>query len=180
MDRVDQNGAVTPFAAGFTQADTVRFRVFGAALADRLGLNAVLHVADAAGGAAQQGTLSAVFINGPFIATQLTGCNPCRAGDPFAVTITVANSSPLALRVEVKAGFRLTDGTPLNFAPLLGNNQHFVTVLPAGMPLTTIPWLSFAMPVIPPGRYCYEVGLGELEVFDAFLVRARACFAVLP
>ena len=180
VDRVDKTGTVTPFAAGFTQADTVRVRVFGAALADRQGGNATLHVSDAAGDVALQGTLSAVFINAPRLSLQLTGCNPCKAGDPFAVTITVENPTPLALPVEVKGGFRLTDGTPLNYVPLLGNNKHFEYVLPAGMPPTTIPWLSFAMPVVTAGRYCYEAGLGEVEVFDQLLVSSRACFAVLP
>ena len=135
-------------------------------------------VTDAASDGALQGTLSAVFINGPFIATQLTGCNPCQAGNPFAVTITVANPSPLALPVEVKAGFRLTDGTPINQSPLF--NKHFEVVLPAGLAATTIPWLSFTLPAVPPGRYCYEAGLGEVEVFDQLLVSGRACFTVLP
>ena len=180
MDRVDKTGAVIPFATGFTQVDTVRFRVFGVALADRLGTNATLHVADAAGGVAQQGTLSAVFIDAPFLTTQLTGCNPCKVGDLFAVTLTLANPSPLALPVEVRAGFRLTDGTPINFAPHRRNNKHFETVLPAGMPPTTIPWLSFPLPAFPPGRYCYEAGLGEVELYDSFVVSDRACFVVLP
>jgi len=43
-----------------------------------------------------------------------------------------------------------------------------------------MPWLSFPLPAVPPGRYCYLVGLGDPEVFDGLTGGNRTCFTVLP
>lgn len=172
VDQVDKTGTVTPFASGFTQADTVHFQMLGP-IADRVGGSTPLYVSDATAG-----TITAAFVRGPFITPQLTGCNPCRAGDPFSVSVTFGNPSPMALPVEVKGGFQLPDGMTLNFSPL--GTKHFETVMAAGLAPTTMPWISLPIPAIPTGRYCYLVGLGDPEVFGGSTISNRTCFDVVP
>lgn len=174
IDRVDKNGNVTAFASGFMQAHTFRSDTT-IPLTERSGAGNRM-VTDV-----QAGTITSVNINFPFAFSQLTGCNPCKAGDTFAVTLTVENQSPINLPVELKTAFRLVDSTPVNVSPL--GNKHFETTLPPGFHFQG-PWLSFPMPLVPPGLYCYDVSLADPEVLGVgglpAYARHRTCFTVLP
>lgn len=175
VDRVDKDGNVTQFATGFTKADTLHLVTNYDVPSDRLGGYSPLYVSDATAG-----TLESVSFQYPSIYPQLVGCDPCRAGDNFAVSLTVENSSPIDLPVEIKTGFRLPDGTPLNFSPLLGGNKHFETTLEQGFRFRGL-WVTLTMPTVPPGRYCYEAWLGDPEVMRWSPVSSSySCFTVQP
>lgn len=176
VDRVSGDAIVTPFASGFQAADTLRLPAFPFSPSsrpcfDRLCLTEDLLVSDAAAG-----TTEGVFVDSPFAFPEITGCNPCRPGDTFAVALTVENQSPLDLPVEIKTGFRLPDGTPVNFSPLA--NKHFEAVLPRGFRFQG-PWVSLPMPPVPPGTYCYEAWISDPEV-GMFVFGLYDCFDVLP
>lgn len=174
VDRVDRSGNVTPFASGFMKADTLRFDTSSDGPYDRLGARYV-YVSDATAG-----TLQSVSVSYPSVFLQLVGCDPCKAGDNFAVSLTVENQSPIALPVEIKTGFRLPDGTPINFSPLLGGNKHFEATLEQGFRFRGL-WLSLPIPPIAPGRYCYEAWLGDPEVMRSSpLASDYQCFTVEP
>lgn len=171
VDRVDKNGNVTPFASGFMKADSFRSD-WTIPLTNRAGAGNRM-VSDA-----QAGTVTSVGINFPFASSQLAGCNPCRAGDTFAITLIAENQSPIDLPVELKTAFRLPDGTPINVSPL--NNKHFEVTLPPGFRFQGL-WLSFPLPLIPPGLYCYDVSLTDPEVSNGGAYSSnRTCFTVLP
>jgi hypothetical protein len=87
----------------------------------------------------------------------LTGCSAvCRVGDTFSARVTVTNSGTRPAQVEVKAGVKLPDGSPLSLSTLASD---FVFNLAAGQMIsgdllnTTIPR------GIPAGTYRYEVAL---------------------
>jgi hypothetical protein len=171
-DRVDKNGNVTPFASGFTKANTIRSDSF---LPQPNRMGSPLRISDTTAG-----TIVSIFPIGPTTSLQLAGCNPCRPGETFAVTLSLEYKGPIDLPVEIKTGFRLTDGTPVNLSPL--NNKHFEIVLPPGFRFQGL-WLSFPLPAVPPGRYCYEAGLidPDLDTFGFFSSGGRSiCFSILP
>ena len=177
VSRVDQNGAVTPFASGFVNADTIRFgpsesRFFPPV--DAWGGNAVLVVSD--GG---PGRVEVVGINVPFFGIQVTGCDPCKTGDLFKISLTVTNNGPVPIRAEIKAGFELPDSKKVVFAPVLGDNKFFEANLPQGSSTTIPDWVSFNMPEIPKGRYCYSAVMADPDLFTSWSSASR-CFSVVP
>jgi hypothetical protein len=169
VDRVDKNGNVTPFASGFTKVDTVRLDLFFPPL---INFSPFLNMSDTG-----SGTVEDAVPFSPFVSQQLVGCHPCRAGDIFTVSLSLRNPGPIPRPVELKAGFRLPDGTPINVSPL--NNKHFEVTLPPGFTFQGN-WLSFPMPAIPPGLYCYEAILNEPELSFGFIGLSQSCFMVLP
>lgn len=177
LSRVDQHGVVTPFASGFANADTVRFfpnEEFFFPPIDAWSGNTALVVSDAS-----TGTIEAIDINLPAFHIQMTGCDPCRTGDLFKISMTVTNHGPVAVHGEIKAGFELPDGKKLVFAPVLGDNKFFEADLPPGF-VTTIPdWVSFNLPEIPKGLYCYRAVMADADLLTSW-TDARRCFVVLP
>ena len=73
----------------------------------------------------------------PSLELTLTGCTTCAAGNQFSVEAHLKNPGTTSVPVELKVGFRLPDGTPVN---LFG--QHFVITLPASLD-STFPLLDF-------------------------------------
>lgn len=172
IDRVDKSGNVTPFASGFTQADTDNFN---SAMPQHDSLFVGLNVTDAIAG-----TIVIVGLLRPVVSLQLSGCNPCQAGQTFAITLTARNDGPIGATVEVKSGFRLLDATSLVYAPLIGNSKHFEVTLPSGFNQSFL-WVSLTWPTVPAGRYCYEATLldPDLDFLGPYSI-AEVCFVSLP
>lgn len=114
----------------------------------------------------------------PSVALTLTGCAAtCRPGDAFSASATVTNPTARQARVEMKAGVRLPDGTPLALSALA---PDFLFTLAPGQSLSGI-LLSTPIPLgIPPGRYRYEVALVDPELGVTFFREARVFVVVQP
>lgn len=114
----------------------------------------------------------------PYATLTLTGCTTlCRPGDTFAASVTVTNPIAQPARVELKAGVRLPDGTPLAL-PVLA--PGFLLLLGAGQTLSGI-LLNTTIPLgIPPGTYRYEVALLDPELGVTFFREMRGFTVVQP
>ena len=173
VDQVTSNGAVIPFASNFANVDTIRFR--GSTTAPSKRLNSVfMFISDSSAG-----TVSYAYAGYPTVSLQNNGCSLCSAGSTITLFSTITNQSPVDLPVEIKAGFRLLDGSPALFAPLLNNDRHFETVLPRGF-IYQGPWVSVTLPSIPPGTYCYEIYLLEPDGGSSPYTSTNYCFNVIP
>lgn len=181
VNRVAQTGTVTSFIPGFAQATAVRFDAF-MPVDDRLNSN--LRVADAAGGAAGAGTIVEVNVRRPSISNLSLTCNPspCRAGSNLSVSLTLTYDGPIPLPVEIKTGFQLADGTPINVSPV---PKHFEVTLPPGfttgvnpIPLLSLTWPG--APTVPPGRYCFQASLTDPEIAIRAFLNRRTCFVSAP
>jgi hypothetical protein len=171
IHRIDKEGRITTFAAGFTNVYALHFESYGPAF----GVDATLKFSDSAA------TEGAVWYANPRRVNafpELTGCNPCRVGETFSIWLTVENRGPIAVDVEIKSGFWLPDGTPVNVPPLA--DPHMVVTLQPGF-MFGDELLSFKIPKLPYGTYCYAVGLGGPKLPTSSLGGAGAiCFDIIP
>ena len=107
------------------------------------------------------------LIGPPTLTLALTGCTSCKAGDTFSVTATVRNSECLGVstkpvRVEIKAGVGLPDGTEFNV--WIVPDKHFTVDLAAGFDLT-VELLRVTLPAgLPKGGWVYEGALISPEL----------------
>jgi hypothetical protein len=108
--------------------------------------------------------------NTPTISLTVTGCHTCQEGGHLTVQAHVMNPSARQVHVEVKAGGRLPDGTPVN----LFGQQH--------LELTLEPWLDKTYTImdgplpggVPAGTWTVEGTLLELELGKTFSRDAKA------
>ena len=111
----------------------------------------------------------------PSMTLTLTGCTTCAPGNTYTVQAHLSNPASHSVTAEMKIGFRLPNGTPLN---ILGN-KHLEVPVPAGVNTTfnlfSFPWFSGG----PAGRWTIEATLSEP---DLGLVYSRAVktFTVTP
>lgn len=91
----------------------------------------------------------------PTVELTLTGCTDCQAGEQFTVQAHWTNVGSTNVPTEVKIGFRLPDGTPVNIV----GNIHLVFAFPAGLDVTA-DLISFAWPSgQPAGTWTFEATL---------------------
>ena len=108
--------------------------------------------------------------NNPSISLSVTGCHSCQEGGHLTVQAHVINPLVRRVRVEVKAGGRLPDGTPLN----LFGEQHMELTLDAGLD-KTFTLLDGPLPAgVSPGTWTIEGTLLELELGKTFSRDAKA------
>jgi len=105
--------------------------------------------------------------NRPSIAINLTGCTACKAGqDTLRVEATVKNPATQAVKVEIKAGVILPDGTNVNLWSVSGlfMDKHFEFLIPAGFN-HTVQILNMKVPNgLPVGTYVYETSFIEPQL----------------
>ncbi len=112
---------------------------------------------------------------GPALTLELTGCTGCQPGEQFRVLAKWKNTGSHDVRVEIKVGLRLPDGTPFN---VLGN-KHLEATLPAGLDVSSN-ILSFAWPAgLPAGTWTLEGALVGPDVGETFS-RDVKTFTVTP
>jgi choice-of-anchor C domain-containing protein len=115
----------------------------------------------------------------PAVDLTLTGCGsesgPCDEGNQFTVQAHWTNIGSTSVPAEVKIGFRLPDGTPVNVV----GDIHLVFPFPAGLDVTA-PLLNFAWPGgRPPGTWTVEATLLGPPLGEIFS-RSVRMFAVGP
>jgi len=111
----------------------------------------------------------------PAIDLRLTGCDPCAPGAQFTVQAHWTNVGSTNVPTEVKVGFRLPDGTPVNIV----GNIHLVFVFPAGLDVTdeliSFPWPNGQ----PAGTWTFEATLLGPSLGETFS-RSVESFTVTP
>jgi len=106
----------------------------------------------------------------PTISLTVTGCHTCQEGGRLTVQAHVINPSGRQVRVEVKAGGRLPDGTPVN----LFGHQHMELTLDPGLD-KTLTLIDGPLPVgVPAGTWTVEGTLLEVELGKTYSRDARA------
>jgi hypothetical protein len=112
----------------------------------------------------------AVSSETPTISLSVTGCHTCQEGGRLTVQAHVVNPSARQVHVEVKAGGRLPDGTPVN----LFGTQHMELTLEPGLD-KTYTLLDGTLPHgIPAGTWTVEGSLLEFELGKTFSRDAKA------
>ncbi len=111
----------------------------------------------------------------PAISLFVNGCITCEEGGRFTVQARVINPRSRPVRVEVKAGGRLPDGTPVD---LFGQRHMELTLEPHLDKTFTL--LDGPLPSgIPPGTWTVEGTLLELELGKTFSHDAKT-FEIRP
>ena len=112
----------------------------------------------------------AVGSNTPTISLTVSGCHSCQEGGHLTVQAHIVNPLARQVRVEVKAGGRLPDGTPVN----LFGQQHMELTLDPGLD-KTFTLLDGPLPAaMPTGTWTVEGSLLELELGKTYSRAARA------
>lgn len=109
------------------------------------------------------------------VTLSLGGCTVCAAGSTFVVNGVVSNTWTAPIRVEVKAGFGLPDGSERAFSLL--NQSHFEIALPGGL-VAPVEFVRLALPPgMPRGTWTYEVTLLSPDLGRTF-ARQTVTFTV--
>ena len=92
----------------------------------------------------------------------LGGCSVCGTGASLVVTGVVSSTATVPVRVEVKAGVGLPDGSEVSLSPV--GQRHFEVAIPAGASVP-VEFIRVVMPPgTPPGNWTYEVTLLSPEL----------------
>jgi hypothetical protein len=107
-------------------------------------------------------TATKIWVTGPSIRIELTGCTTCQAGAQFAARATLENPAGRPLPVEVKLG--IADPNDDEMALSILGDRHFELLMPQG---TVGPVTVFEATLpdgLQPGTWKYEGALLDREL----------------